>query len=137
MKNAFTLVELLGVIAILSIIALLVTPLISSTISENKEELQEDQAELFIDAAKEYVTSNSFSMLSKAEDDSFSECECYSKDENGKCYDDSFCCEITLKTLKNDGFLDIKLEDKYDGKFVNISFDGSIYSYIYNEPCAE
>ena len=62
MKNAFTLVELLGVIVILGIIAVLITPVISGTISENRTELSDTQKTLFVDAAKEYVAANAFSI---------------------------------------------------------------------------
>ncbi len=142
MRKAFTLVELLGVIVILGIIAVLITPVISGTISENRMELSEDQKNLFVDAAKEYVVANAFSMQKKAEDSNFEECMCLAVDENGKCLDNSFCCEITLKTLKNDGFLDMQefkdIKDKSvigDDNFVNVSFDGTAYSYAYNEVC--
>ncbi len=142
MKNAFTLVELLGVIVILGIIAVLITPVISGTISENRTELSDAQKTLFVDAAKEYVAANAFSMQKKAEDNSFEQCACLTTDDEGKCADNAFCCEITLNMLKNDGYLDMQefkdIKDKSvigDDNFVNVSFDGTIYSYAYNESC--
>ncbi len=93
MNKAFTLIELLGVIVILSIIALIVTPLISNTISNGKENLNEAQINSIKRSAKNYVTENLYNIEKK--------CDTYTqKTEN------NFECLLTLKTLKNAGFLE-------------------------------
>lgn len=58
MKRGFTLVELLGVIVILGIIALIITPVVSGTIKESKEKAYKKQINVIETAAKEWGTEN-------------------------------------------------------------------------------
>ena len=51
-KKGFTLVELLGVIVILGIIGLIVTPLVLGTINDSEENVNEMQVETIKRAAK-------------------------------------------------------------------------------------
>ena len=52
-KNAFTLIELIAVIVILSLIALIVFPAVNSVIKNSKEKSFEQQKNAIIKAAKE------------------------------------------------------------------------------------
>jgi prepilin-type N-terminal cleavage/methylation domain-containing protein len=54
MKKGFTLVELLGVIAILGIIALIATPAINRSLIQGKEELYQTQIKQIIKGCKSY-----------------------------------------------------------------------------------
>ncbi len=57
-KNGFTLLELMGVLIVLAILALLVTPVISKTIKNNKKKLYDIQIEVIEKAAKDYAIKN-------------------------------------------------------------------------------
>ena len=59
MKNrGFTLAEVLGVITILALLALLVTPSVTKTIRKNKEKLYDIQIETIESAARDYAIKN-------------------------------------------------------------------------------
>ena len=57
-KNGFTLMELLGVILILGILALIAFPPILKIIKESKNEIKEGTKNIIIDAAKDYYEDN-------------------------------------------------------------------------------
>ena len=57
-KNAFTLIELLGVLLLLAIIALITFPIIDKTLTSAKEEAYNRQKDNIIEAARLYVTQN-------------------------------------------------------------------------------
>ncbi len=57
-KNAFTLIELLGVLILLAVIALITFPIIDKVLSNAKNEAYERQKENIIEAARMYVTTN-------------------------------------------------------------------------------
>lgn len=59
-KRGFTLIELLGVIVILGIIGLIVTPVVQNTLNKNATEACKDQIKLFESAAKNYVSNNPY-----------------------------------------------------------------------------
>lgn len=59
-KHAFTLIELLGVIIILGIIGMIVTPIVQNAIGDSDKKLCEYQYELYKKAAKGYVDSNPY-----------------------------------------------------------------------------
>lgn len=56
MKKGFTLAELLGVIAILGIIALITVPAINRSLSQSREELYKTQIEQLEKGAQDYYT---------------------------------------------------------------------------------
>lgn len=60
-KNGFTLVELLGVIAILAMLGLIIVPTINKVISDNKQELYNVQIRSIKSAASNFVSENIFS----------------------------------------------------------------------------
>jgi len=57
-KNGFTLLEVLGVIVLLGVIALLVTTLSNRILGESKESLYETQKETIINSAKKWTIAN-------------------------------------------------------------------------------
>ena len=58
MKKGFTLVELLGVIIVLGLIATIVTPVIGNTIKTSREKAYESQINVIETAAKEWGVEN-------------------------------------------------------------------------------
>lgn len=120
MKNkAFTLVELLGVIVILGIIATITVPIVQRTILEQTEEAYQDQVTSFEKAAKSYVASDVYNMATR----------CLNR-----------TCTVSLDTLQKEGFLpsgDI-VNPKTDENFnmentVDITYNGGNFSYNYDE----
>lgn len=82
MKNkGFTLIEILGVLVLLAVIASITVPLVNSLINSSKENAKETQEKSFIKAAKNYVADNLYS-------------DCKNS------------CELSLETLQNEGYLD-------------------------------
>ena len=116
-KKGFTLVELLGVIVILGIIATITVPLIQRTIIENTEEAYNDQVTSFERAAKNYVASDVYNMTN-----------CQTK-----------ICTVSLKELQEKGYLqsgDIVnpiTDENFDmDNVVDITYDGDTFSYNYD-----
>lgn len=58
MKRGFTLIELLGIITVLGIIAVIVTPIIQSTLEENEDTVYKALIRQIEGTAKDYVTVN-------------------------------------------------------------------------------
>lgn len=58
MKNAFTLAELLGVIALLGIIGMITIPAIDSSLNKGKDELYDTQIEQIEKGGKDYYAEN-------------------------------------------------------------------------------
>lgn len=118
MKNkAFTLVELLGVIVILGIIATITVPLIQRTIVENTNKAYEEQIASFEKAAENSVAKDIYNMT--------------------KCQTET--CTVTLRALQEQGLLpsgDI-VNPKTDENFnlnnvVEITYDGTRFDYNYD-----
>ena len=57
-KCGFTLIEVLGTLVVLSLLALLITPVVSKTIKKNKERLYQVQIEKIEKAAGDYAIKN-------------------------------------------------------------------------------
>lgn len=57
-KDGFTLIEMLGVLVILSLLALLIAPVITKVVRNNKQKLYDVQIETIEKAAKDYATKN-------------------------------------------------------------------------------
>ena len=58
MKRGFTLAELLGVIAILGIIAMITVPVIDRSLNQGKSNLSETQEQQLIKGLKDYYAEN-------------------------------------------------------------------------------
>lgn len=117
-KRGFTLVELLGVIIILGIIATITVPLVQRTILENAEEAYNDQVAIFEKAAKNYVASNPYVMASRCS---------------------QTICTVSLEQLQEEGLLDSGeiINPLTDEPFnlenvVDITYDGETFSYSYD-----
>lgn len=57
-KKGFTLTEVLGVLTVLALLALLVTPIVTKTIKNNKQKLYDAQIKIIEKAAKDYAIKN-------------------------------------------------------------------------------
>lgn len=57
-KKGFTLTEVLGVLTVLALLALLITPVVSKTIKNNKQKLYNDQIKIIEGAARDYAIKN-------------------------------------------------------------------------------
>lgn len=88
-KKGFTLVELLGVVAILAMLGLVIVPVISNVLSDNKEKLYDVQINNIKSGASSFVAENIFDI------------NISSGDSVG----------ITLGDLKNLGYIDEDIKD--------------------------
>lgn len=130
MKKGFTLVELLGVIVILGLIAMIAIPTINTALNDSRQRAYDEQVDTIEDTARTYMSKNSLKLPSQTEGSS--------------------CC-VSVGTLQKEGLLtsdDIE-NPKYregsseaDEKFKNfngsviITFTKNKYSYEYaNTTC--
>ena len=130
MKKGFTLVELLGVIVILGLIAMIAIPTINTALNDSRQRAYDEQVDTIEDTARTYMSKNSLKLPSQTEGSS--------------------CC-VSVSTLQKEGLLtsdDIE-NPKYregsseaDEKFKNfngsviITFTKNKYSYEYaNTTC--
>ena len=120
-KKGFTLIELMAVIVILSVIALITTPIVINVISNVRNELSNEQKQIIENAARMWGVKN----LSV-------------DDNNNPIKNSEVINSITINNLKKDGFLekkDIKNinEDEMDNAGVCISYDNQfIYEFTKN-----
>lgn len=85
MKKGFTLVELLGVIVILGLIAMIAIPTINSAINSSREKAYDEQINTIVDTARTYMSKNSLKLPDQ---------------KNGSK------CSISVSTLQKEGLLD-------------------------------
>lgn len=100
-SKGFTLVELLGIIAVLSIIALIATPVIQTSVGNNRNKMYGVIKEQIIDAAKDWATVNISSLPQ----------------------DDGDYVDVTIADLKTAGILKISVTNpKNEKSFSNESY---------------
>ena len=111
-KKGFTLVELIGVIILLSAIALISVPIINNSLKNTKEKTYNSQIDTIIKAAKRYVT------------------------EVGAGNDAGF--DITMDDLINAKLIedDVIIDPRDDSNMINtltihVTYDSSSKSYLY------
>ena len=111
-KKGFTLVELIGVIILLSAIALISVPIINNSLKNTKEKTYNSQIDTIIKAAKRYVT------------------------EVGAGNDAGF--DITMDNLINAKLIedDVIIDPRDDSNMINtltihVTYDSSSKSYLY------
>lgn len=113
-NKAFTLTELLGVIVILSILAVITVPLITGSITSSKKNLHDRQIEMIKNAAERYVTDNALT------------------------FNDNQVCVKTLKDegyLKNESILDPNNQSREIDGCVKVNKTGNNYEYEYISIC--
>ena len=130
MKKGFTLVELLGVIVILGLIAMIAIPTINSSLNSSRDKAYDEQDRTIEETARTYMSKNSLKLPSQTEG--------------------SMCC-LSVSTIQQAGLLtadDIKNpkykkdsteeEEKYENfnGTVIITFTNNKYKYEYaNTTC--
>lgn len=67
MKKGFTLVELLGVIVILGLIAMVAIPTINTALDNSREKAYNEQINTIVDTARTYMSKNSLKLPSQME----------------------------------------------------------------------
>ncbi len=111
-KKGFTLPEVLGTIVVLALIALLVTPVVSKTIKNNKKKLYDIQIKEIERAAKDYALKN-LDILPE----------------------EGTAITITLEDLKMGGFIDTEVRNPItkelfsDELEIEIKNDNNQYTY--------
>lgn len=97
MKKGFTLVELLGVIIILAVIASITVISITNSMKNTKQKLYEQQINNIIDGAKTWASGNVFDLP----------------------INDGEAIYLTLKELKQDGFVEKDITNPLTNKLFN------------------
>ena len=121
MKKGFTLVELIGVIIILALIALLAFPPILNSIRKTKSELSDASKEILYNAVNLYVSEN--------------------LNDFPKTNGNTFC--VTLNTLSSKEYLPTKVYDSVTGEeissdsLIEIKVENNNYTYNMNNECVE
>ncbi len=121
MKKGFTLVELIGVVIILALIALLAFPPILNSIIKTKTELSDASKEILYNATNLYVSENLNDFPKR----------------NGNI----FC--VTLNTLSSKEYLPTKVYDSVTGEeisqdsLIEVKVENNNYTYNMNNECVE
>lgn len=107
-KKGFTLVELIGVVVILGLIALVAFPALLNQIKDSKKQVSDSQKEIIISAAKSYVS------------------------ENKNNYADMSSFEIPVSDLINGSYLDKNIINSLSNNNNNIvvTFNNGTYDVV-------
>lgn len=105
-KKGFTLVELIGVVVILGLIALVAFPSLLNQISSSKKQISDSQKSLIISAAKNYV------------------------DENKNDYADKTSFEIPVDTLIKEDYLSEGIISSYAESEIYVTYNSGEYEVI-------
>lgn len=123
MKKGFTLIEILGVVIILGIIAAIIYPTVNNVINDSKEKAYEDQKLQIVKAAKSYIVDNI---------DELPEVTC-SGTTPTLATGDSYP-EITVSELISAGYIEV--DEVQDPRKTGDTMDGTVsvsYSCAYNQ----
>lgn len=93
-KKGFSLVELIGVIAILGLILVLIVPSITKSSNASKQKIYDTKMESVKKAAIEYAEDNYRLLIEKAKNNE--ENDCHNETESGVTY---AVCELKFKSL--------------------------------------
>ncbi len=121
MKKGFTLVELIGVVIILGLIALIAFPPILNAIRQSRNELSDASKEILYSAASLYVSENANSFP--------------------KYNGNTFC--VTLESLVQGEYLPTKVYDAVSGdeipltNIVEVKYEQDRFNYNLNNECVE
>lgn len=105
-KKGFTLVELIGVVVILGLIALVAFPALLNQINDSKKQVSDSQKQLIIAAAKNYV------------------------DENKNEYADKTSFEIPISDLIKSDYLNKSIVDSFSDDEVVVTFNNGDYDVV-------
>lgn len=97
-SKGFTLVELLGVIVLLGLIALIAVPAITGIIKQGKDSLSNSQKESILMSAKNWAAD---------------------KNNLGKLPESGNCIYFYLSLLQNSGYADLEIKDPKTNKAIN------------------
>ncbi len=130
MKKGFTLVELLGVIVILGLIAMIAIPTINSALNDSRQRAYDEQVDTIEDTARTYMSKNSLKLPSQTEGSSC----CLSVDMMQK---EGL---LTSDDIENPKYREGSTEEEENFKNFNgsviITFTNNKYSYEYaNTTC--
>lgn len=107
MKNkGFTLVELIGVVVILGLIALVAFPSLLNQIDSSKKQVSDSQKAIIISSAKNYV------------------------DENKNDYDTKTSFEIPVDTIIEKGYLSEGIISSYSDSKIVVTYNNGEYDVI-------
>lgn len=122
-KNGFTLIELVGVVVILAIIALIVFPATLSVLNQGQSNVDSSVKDLVITATNEYINDRLNDFPKQLENQSGE--KSYGSKGN-----------ITPQTLVDNGYLEQSIVDKYceiNDDYVKVTSNSQKYIYEYVE----
>lgn len=105
-KKGFTLVELIGVVVILGLIALVAFPALLNQINDSKKQVSDSQKEIIISAAKNYVA------------------------ENKNDYADKSSFEISVNDLIKKNYLNKGIISSFSDNEVIVTFNNGTYDVV-------
>lgn len=122
-KNGFTLIELIGVVVILSIIALIVFPATLSVLQKGQSEVNDSVKQVVIGAAGKYVNENKDNYKKQIGNTTENNLK-----NNG---------EVSTKTLLDEGYIESDIYEKYnlEGSCIVVKSNSRKYFYEYKEGC--
>jgi len=100
-KRGFTLIELIGVIIIISLLVLIITPVINNVIINNKEKLYQQTLDNIVVSAKNWASD--------------------SENKDLLPIDNNNCVVVTLAQLKSGGYVDLNVKDPRNGNALSNS----------------
>ncbi len=108
--NGFTLIELIGVLVILVVLSLLISPVVVNFIKDNESDIEKHNISMVEIAAQNMMTDEEYIDLLP--------------DKNEKCY-------IQVSEIRNNGYLDYDFTD-FDAGYIIIVSKEHGYSYEYD-----